>query len=86
MINKNVDKQSQNTHVKVNIFARQELKAWSGAWIVQNSIHIAETYTKETCTELDRNFVAFLKLHKSFYCTRLYVHKYFVHDALIRIT
>ena len=39
----NVDKQSQNTHVEVNIFARQKSKAPSRVWIVQINLHIAET-------------------------------------------
>ena len=39
---KNVDKQSQNTHVEVNIFARQKSKARSRVRIVQNNLHIAE--------------------------------------------
>ena len=43
MLNQNVDKQSKNTHVKVNIFARQKSKARSIVWIVQNNLHIAET-------------------------------------------
>ena len=38
----NVDKQSQNTHVEVKIFARQKSKAWSRVRIVQNNLHIAE--------------------------------------------
>ena len=41
--NENVDKQSKNTHVEVNIFARQKSKARSRVWIVQNNLHIAET-------------------------------------------
>ena len=32
-----------NTHVEVNIFARQKSKARSRVWIVQNNLHIAET-------------------------------------------
>ena len=43
ILNENVDKQSQNTHVEVNIFARQKSKARSWVWIVQNNLHIAET-------------------------------------------
>ena len=39
--NENGDKQSQNTHVEVNIFARQKLKVRSRVWIVQNNLHIA---------------------------------------------
>ena len=39
----NEDKRSQNTHVEVNIFARQKSKAWNKVWIVQNNLHIAET-------------------------------------------
>ena len=39
----NGDKQSQNTHVEVNIFARQKSKARKRVWIVQNNLHIAET-------------------------------------------
>ena len=52
ILNENVDKQSQNTHVEVNIFAfaRQKSKARSRVWIVQNNLHIVETYTKGTCT------------------------------------
>ena len=42
ILNKNVDKQSQNTNVEVNIFARQKSKAPSRARIVQNNLHIAE--------------------------------------------
>ena len=39
----NGDKQSQNTHVEVNTFARQKSKARSGVWIAQTNLHIAET-------------------------------------------
>ena len=41
--NENLAKQSQNTHVEINIFARQKSKARSRVWIVQNNLHIAET-------------------------------------------
>ena len=70
ILNENRDKQSQNTHVEVNIFARQKSKARSRVWIVQNNLHIAETYTKGTCTRLGtctRHFAAEMKLHTSFY-------------------
>ena len=43
ILNENGDKQSQNTHVEVNIFARQKSKVRSRVWIVQNNLHIAET-------------------------------------------
>ena len=43
ILNENVDKQSQNTHVEASIFARQKSKARSRVWIVQNNLHIAET-------------------------------------------
>ena len=43
ILNKNAEKQSQNTHVEVKIFARQNSKARSRVWIVQNYLHIAET-------------------------------------------
>ena len=43
ILNENGDKQSQNTHVEVNIFARQRSKARSRIWIVHNNLHIAET-------------------------------------------
>ena len=43
ILNENVDKQSQNTHVEVNFFARQKSKAWSRVRIVQNNLHIAES-------------------------------------------
>ena len=43
ILNENGDKQSQNTHVEVNIFARQKSKARSRVWIAQNNLHIAET-------------------------------------------
>ena len=43
ILNENVHKQSQNTHVEVNIFARQKSKAQSKIWIVQNNPHITET-------------------------------------------
>ena len=43
ILNENVDKESQNTHVEVNIFARQTSKAQSRVKVVQNSLHIAET-------------------------------------------
>ena len=43
ILNENGDKQSQNTHAEVNIFARQESKARSRVWIAQNNLHIAET-------------------------------------------
>ena len=49
----NIDKQSQNTHVEVNIFARQKSKARSRLWIVQNNM-IAE---KGTCPKLEGNFI-----------------------------
>ena len=44
MPNENVDKQSQlqNTHAKVNIFARQKSKAPSKVWIVQKNLHIVQ--------------------------------------------
>ena len=41
ILNENGDKQSQNTHVEVNIFARQKLKARTRVWIAQNNPHIA---------------------------------------------
>ena len=44
ILNENVDKQSQNTHVEVNIFARQKSKTRSRVSIVQNYLHIGETY------------------------------------------
>ena len=62
ILNENVDKQdkqSQNTHVEVNIFARHKSKARIRAWIVLKNLHIAETFTKGTCTKLDENFAAF---------------------------
>ena len=40
---KNVDKQSQNSHVEVNIFARQKSKAESRVRIDENNLHITET-------------------------------------------
>ena len=43
ILNENGDKQSQNTHVEVNIFARQKSKAQSRVWFAQNNLHIAET-------------------------------------------
>ena len=43
ILNENVDKQNLNTHVEVNIFARQKSKAPSRVWIVQNNLRIAET-------------------------------------------
>ena len=43
ILSENGDKQSENTHVEVNIFARQKSKARSRGWIVQNNLHIAET-------------------------------------------
>ena len=43
ILNESGDKQSQNTHVEVNIFARRKSKARSRVWIVQNNLHIAET-------------------------------------------
>ena len=43
ILNQNEDKRSQNTHVEVNILARQKSKARSKVWIVQNNLHIAET-------------------------------------------
>ena len=43
ILNENGDKQSQNTHVEVKIFARQKSKARSRVWLVQNNLHIAET-------------------------------------------
>ena len=36
ILSENVDKQSQNTHLEVNIFARQKSKARSRVRIVQN--------------------------------------------------
>ena len=48
-----------------------------GFWIpiVQNNLQIAKTNTKGTCTHLDGNFAAFLKLYTSFYWARPCVHK-----------
>ena len=43
IVNENGDKISQNTHVEINIFARQKSNALSRVWIVQNNLHIAET-------------------------------------------
>ena len=43
ILNENVDKQSQNIHVEVNIFARQKSKARSRVWIVQDNLHFNET-------------------------------------------
>ena len=45
ILNENGDKQSQNTHIEVKIFARQKSKARSRVWIVQNlnDLHITET-------------------------------------------
>ena len=43
ILSENGGKQSKNTHVEVNIFARQKSKAQSRVWIVQNNLHIAET-------------------------------------------
>ena len=44
MLNKNVGKESQKTHVEVNIFARQKsTEALGRVWIVQNNLHIGET-------------------------------------------
>ena len=56
ILGENGDKQSQNTHVEVNILARQKSKARSRVWIVQNNLHIAETYTKGTSTKLGGHF------------------------------
>ena len=77
-------RQSQNIHVEVNIFARQKSKDRSRVWIVQNNLYIAETYTKGTCTKIDGNFVAKLKLHTPSY-TRPCVYRNFVHDGPIGI-
>ena len=60
--NENVAKQSQNTHVEVNILARQKSKARSRVWVAQNNLYIAGTSTK-----LGGNFAAEMKLHTSFY-------------------
>ena len=38
ILTENGDKQSQNTHVEVNIFARKKSKVRSRVWIVQNII------------------------------------------------
>ena len=35
--------ETNTTHVEVNIFARQKLKARRRAWIAQNNLYIAET-------------------------------------------
>ena len=43
ILKENVDKQSQNTHVEVNIFARHKSKARIRVWIVQKNLHIPET-------------------------------------------
>ena len=62
MLSENEDKQSQNAHVKINIFATQKSKARSRVWVVQKkSLHIGET--KRTCTKLDGNLAAEMKLH-----------------------
>ena len=42
ILNENVDKQSQNTHVEVNIFARQKSEARNKVWIAQNNLHITQ--------------------------------------------
>ena len=73
-------RQSQNTHVEVNIFARQKSKAQSRVWIVQNNLHIAETCTKGTSAELDWNFSAEMKLH-----TSLHTSFYWARRAYIKI-
>ena len=62
ILNENEDKQSQSTHVEVNIFARQKSNARSRVWIVLNNLHIAE---KELAHKLDGNFAAEMKLHTS---------------------
>ena len=67
ILNENGDKQSQNTQVEVDIFARQNSKARSRVWIVQNNLHIAETLTKGTSTKLDANFAAEMN------CTRHFI-------------
>ena len=64
----------------MNIFARQKSKARSSVWIVQNNLHIAETYAEGTRTKRDEHFAAELKLHTSFYGARPCVHKELVHD------
>ena len=44
ILDENGDKQSQNNHLEVNIFARHaKVKVPSRVWIVQNNLHIAET-------------------------------------------
>ena len=43
LVNENVDKQSQNTHVEVNFFAKQESKGQSRIRIVENNLQIAES-------------------------------------------
>ena len=58
MLNENVHKHSQNTHVEVNIFARQKSKARSKVGIVQNNLHIA----KLTQKELAHNWTDILQL------------------------
>ena len=42
IVNENVDKQSQNTHVEVYFFPKQESKAPSRIRIVENNLQIAE--------------------------------------------
>ena len=47
----------------MNILARPMANVRIKVWIVQNNLHIAETYTKGTRTERNENFEAEMKLH-----------------------
>ena len=62
IVNENVDKITQNTHVLVNILARQTSKAGSRVWIVQN-VHIAET-VGEVTNQSQLNSTEILQLMK----------------------
>ena len=47
ILGENVDKQSQNTHVEVNIFAKSQRLEASRVGIVQNNLHITENLIKQ---------------------------------------
>ena len=74
ILNENVDNQSQNTHVEVNIFARQKSKAKVGFELFKRNLHITQ-----------QTFCGFFKTAYIILLSMASVHKGFVHDGAIGI-
>ena len=66
IFSENLDKQSQNSHLEVNIFARQKSKARSRVRIVQNIFTLPKLNYKGTCTNGDGNFAAEMNCARHF--------------------